>query len=108
MKLTKSSIDAARYQGKSETRSRYVLWDSVLRGFGLRVTPSEAKVFVLSYRAHGRKRLMTIGSYGALTLVEARAKARKHLVAIEDGEDPLETRQRLSKAGTVAGLRRLS
>lgn len=47
MKLTKTSIDAATYQGKSETRSRYVLWDSVLRGFGVRVTPSEAKIFVL-------------------------------------------------------------
>jgi integrase len=104
MKLTKTIIDTATYQGKSETRSRYVLWDSKLRGFGLRVTPSEAKIFVLSYRAHGRKRLMTIGNYGTLTPDEARRKARKHLVAIEDGEDPLETRRRLSKAGTVAEL----
>jgi integrase len=47
---------------------------------------------------------MTLGTYGVLTLGQARAMARKHLVAVEGGGDPLEARQRESKGQTVKDL----
>ena len=78
MKLTKRTIDSTVYQGTNN--ARYVLWDDEVPGFGCRIFPSGAKSFVLSYRAAGRKRMMTIGTYGVLTLDPAyldRHAARK-------------------------------
>jgi integrase len=102
-KLTKRAIDAATYQGAGN--GRFVLWDSEPPGFGLRVFPSGKKSFVLSYRIGGRKRLLTIGSYGALTLDQARTQARAELAKVEiGGADPLEQRQKAARGETVADL----
>lgn len=103
MKLTKRAIDAARYTGTGNARC--VLWDDELPGFGCRVFPSGAKSFVLSYRTAGRKRLMTIGTYGVLTLDQARTQARSHLASVEtDGADPLAERERARQGETMAAL----
>ena len=77
MRLTKKVIDAAKYKGGMDIR-----WDDQIAGFGVRVWPSGKKSFVVRYRnADGRKRYLTIGRYGVLTLPQARNEARKHLVA---------------------------
>ncbi len=102
MKLTKRSIDSFRYQG--DGASRDVRWDSAVPGFGLRIYPSGRKAFVLSYRVSGRKRMHTIGSYGAFTLDKAREKARKLLGGIADGIDPAEARHAARNAPTIAEL----
>jgi integrase len=102
MKLTKRVIDAAVYQGNGQ--SRHVLWDSEIPGLGVRLYPAGAKGFVLSYRVHGRKRLMVLGAYGVLTLDQARREARKLLVAVEAGGDPLNDRWKESKGQTVREL----
>jgi hypothetical protein len=102
MALTKRTIDGMRYTGRDGRRQ--VRWDDELPGFGVRVYPNGKKAFVLSYRVAGRKRLMTVGAYGVLTLDEARKDARKHLVAVDSGVDPLEARQREAKGETVSDL----
>ena len=102
MKLTKRSIDSFRYQG--DGHSRDVRWDGTVRGLGLRIYPSGRKAFVLSYRVNGRKRLFTVGTYGALTLDRARIKAQKLLGGLDDGSDPLEIRHAGRDAPTMAQL----
>ncbi len=99
MKLTKSAVERATYKGNGQ--SRCVLWDDALPGFGLRVYPSGRKSFVVFYRAGTRQRFMVLGRFGILTVQEARAKARKALVAVRDGEDPLEERQSAAQADSV-------
>jgi integrase len=102
-KLTKRVIDATSYEG--DGNSRHVLWDTEINGFGCRIYPSGRKSFVLSYRVNNRKRMMTVGSYGALTLEQARKRARAELAKVETGEaDPLEARQQAAKGETVADL----
>ena len=114
--LTKRTADAATYQGSG----RYVVWDSEVPGFGLRVYPSGRKAFVLSYRIHGRKRLLTLGAYGVLTVQQGRDAARKALGQVAGGHDPLESRKDFRRrrvtlrehaaewVETVGGVRRRS
>ncbi len=113
MNLTKSKIDAFRYEGrrienkKGQTRwTRDVRWDDKVPGFGLRITPSNRKSFVLSYRINGTKRLMTLGGYGTLTLDQARDKAILAKAKVLDDKDPLEVRRDARDAPTMADLER--
>ena len=113
MNLTKSKIDAFRYEGRKiknkngETRwTRNVRWDDKVPGFGLRITPNGRKSFVLSYRVNGSKHLITLGDYGTLTLEQARDKAILAKGKVLDGQDPLEARQDARDAPTMADLER--
>lgn len=86
--LTKRIVDASHPREK-----RYHVWDSELRGFGLRVEPSGIKTFLAKYRAEGGgrrapERRVTIGRYGTLTPEEARRQARKILGGAATGADP--------------------
>ena len=92
-KLTETIVASATCPvGKPDV----VLFDSVLPGFGLRVTAGGARTFVLQYKALGKRRRVTIGRYGELTLAQARRKAEALRGAIREGRDPaLERRERL-------------
>jgi integrase len=94
MKLTKRAVETATYTGQGNDRC--VVWDSELKGFGLRVYPTGKKAFVVSYRPRGemRKRLMTLGAFGVLTVEQARDMAKNELHSVRQGKDPLEERVR--------------
>jgi hypothetical protein len=104
LKLSKRAVDAA-----SPEAARYILWDSELSGFGLRVEPSGYKTFIARYRAGGGRtgvlRQTRFGRYGTVTLDEARTTARRLLGAAAGGADPLGERKRERQAGmTVAEI----
>ena len=103
MPITKRDIDRLAYDPAGQPRQ--VLWDSDPVGLGVRVFPTGAKSFVLMYRTRDtRKRLMTLGKYGVLTLHEARERAKRALVAARDGADPLEELQEARRGNTVKDL----
>ncbi len=107
--LTTAKIKAYRYSGDAERGTRDVRWDGgadgVVKGLGLRIYPSGKKSFVLSYRARGSKRLMVLGNFGAdLTLDQARTRARKYLVAVRDGTNPLEEKRAAGRGKTFGDL----
>lgn len=106
MHLTKRQTDAAKYKGADNARC--VLWDDDPRGLGLRIFPSGRKSWVLSYRVAGRKRMMALADYGVLTLDQARSRAKRELVSIENQSvDPLaEKRKRELEArtGTIEAM----
>jgi integrase len=102
MALKKRDVERLVYTAKN--RQRQVLWDDDLPGFGIRVYPNGKKAFLLSYRVAGRKRQMTIGPFGQYTVEEARRLAKRHLVAIDEGKDPLEARQKEAQGETVRDL----
>ncbi|NJL28964.1 MAG: site-specific integrase [Thermoanaerobaculia bacterium] len=113
MKLTKVVLDQACYEGSSRTSSsgrevfsRHVLWDDDVHGLGLRLFPSGKKSFVLLFRAGGHQHLMNLGTYGSLTLQQARAKAQQMLGGITiEGRNPLaEKKTARAKGITVAEL----
>jgi integrase len=103
MRLTKRVIDGAIYQGAEN--ARFVLWDTDPPGFGCRIYESGRKAFVLSYRSNGRKRMMTLGTYGTLTLEQARSQARAMLAKVETAAaDPLEERRQAAQGETLRDL----
>ncbi len=85
-----------------------IMWDSTVRGLGIKVFPSGQKSFVISYRVAGRKRLATLARCSEISLREARERAGKELAATRSGEtDLLERRRQIQEAPSVAeGLAR--
>ena len=81
-KLTKRVIDAIRPSARRE-----IHYDSELKGFGLKVTPTGAKTWCVEYRpgAGGRgvsKRRMVLGTTSTLTPDQARDAARAVLARV--------------------------
>jgi integrase len=103
-KLTKRIID--RF---APAARRFVVWDTKLAGFGVRIGPTGRKTFVVRYRAEGGgrtapQRLMSIGRYGVLTPDEARKAAKNVLGAVTKGDDPAGALMEARKQMTVAEL----
>jgi len=66
-----------------------IIFDTKIRGFGLKVAPSGRKTFIPKYtNPHGRQRKPTIGTYGDITLDQARKIASKWKARIVQGGDP--------------------
>jgi len=100
LKLTKQLVDSTNICEKD-----YILWDSQLPGFGLRVFSSGTKSYIIQYRnAAGRNRRMSLGKHGVLTVEEARKLARQQLAAVARGEDPSASRQEFMRSMSVTDL----
>ena len=86
----------------------HILWDSTVKGLGLRITPKGVKSYILNYRINGRLRRATIARTSEISLKIARERAGEQLVRIRAGEtDPLERKREAREAPTVGdGLRR--
>jgi integrase len=81
-----------------------IAYDSEVKGFGCRVTAAGAKSFVLNYRAGGRERRYTIGSFPDWSVVAARNEAAQLKREIDRGRDPMAEREHERQAPTVAEL----
>src|SRR6266446_6815879 len=77
---------------KAPSSGRLEIWDTLLPGFGLRVTDNDARTYFVMYRigfGTGRKqRRYRIGDARAMSLAEARHAARQALGKVERGVDP--------------------
>ena len=70
--------------------SRYAMPDPELRGHYIRVQPSGAKSFVAVASApKGKQAWVTIGPCDALSIIEARSKAREVLSRVRSGLPPV-------------------
>lgn len=89
------------------TSGNQITYDTDLKGFGIRVTASGAKAFILNYRIHGRERRVTIGSYPEWTAAAARKETEALKRRIDQGYDPMAKRREERLAPTVADLCRV-
>ncbi len=76
LKLTHHAVENAAPPEKG----RLEYWDNLVPGLALRVTDKRAKSWILMYRLHGKQGRLTIGSYPAYSLADARDEAREALV----------------------------
>ena len=85
-KLTKTVVDARKPSGSDQ-----IIWDSELRGFGVRVSPNGVRTYIVQYRTGGRgstTRRYKLGRHGALTVDQARNEAQRILGEVAQGKDP--------------------
>ena len=57
---------------------RYEVFDMLVPGLAIRVTPAGHKSFTLYYRHHGRMRRVGLGRYPDVLLADARTAATNH------------------------------
>ena len=103
-RLTKRTVDAA-----APRPGRYIVWDTELKGFALRVAESGTKTYILRYRPRGTgragpRRFMVLGRHGVITPDEARAQAKTILGAVAAGKDPAKERSQANSAMPIAQL----
>ncbi len=102
-RLTKDLVESLRPKD-----NRYLIWDTLVPGFGVRVNPSGKLTYILKYRLGGgrvaRQRWLTIGAHGAITADEARKLARTRSAEVVKGDDPGGERQAARRAPTVSDL----
>jgi integrase len=85
----KTKINLQAVKSAVRSKARYVLWDTEVRGFGLRVNSDGSKTYVLKYVMGDRQKWFSIGRHGSpWTPEQARGHAIKLLGRIEEGVDP--------------------
>jgi len=100
-KITKRSVDSAAPSPHGDS----FLWDSEVKGFGLRVKPSGVKSYVLKYRIGPGTKRITIGRHGSpWTPDEARLRALELLRALSRGHDPATDKAEARRALSVKDL----
>ena len=103
VRIGRRTVDAAEPEG-----AVYRLWDSELKGFGLKVSTKGLKTYFVWYRAgEGRaapRREYTIARHGEMTPDEARDEAAKVLSRVRLGQDPQANRHRARGEMDIAAL----
>ena len=90
--ITKQRVDALIPGPKDD-----FLWDTGVKGFGLKITPKGTRTYIYQYRMGGRGskvRRYTIGLHGAWTPDAARKEARKVAQMVDQGIDPSTEKQK--------------
>lgn len=87
MKVTASNLSKLPLPSNTSGDVQYA--DAECPGLYVRVRASGDRSFVLRWREGQFHRRIKVGKVGVLSLDEARKKARKLLVGIDDGKDPI-------------------
>lgn len=99
MRLSKRTVE-----GLTPAETDYLVFDDAVTGFAIRVFPSGRKTFLVQYRSGGRTRRVKIGSFGGVTVDEARIEARKITGSVARKENPAETIAIERRAPTMAAV----
>jgi integrase len=96
-----TALTDTRVKALKPKAARYLVSDG--GGLVLEVLTSGSKVWRYRYSLHGKQQPMTtIGDYPAISLSEARERARKYAKIVESGKSPVETAR--EDRGTVVRL----
>ena len=97
-KFSSKTLDGLKF-----TKSGQIdLWDSVLPGFAVRVGKN-TKTFFVGTRVNGKYRRITVGSYPAIGLADARKRAGEIINDAQRGVGP-ELRKKREKVGTFGAV----
>jgi integrase len=99
LRLTKRGIE--RLPAPDPSGKQALVWDADLKGFGVLVSgKTAAKTYIVQRKlAGGLTRRVTVGATNALTLDDARARARELIGEIYGGKDPKAERRAAARRG---------
>ena len=104
-KLQYRSLSKRTVDGLSVADKEVIFWDRELRGFGVRVYPSGAKVYLVQSRGPGGSKRIALGRHGVIPAGRARQRAALVIGRIKAGEEPeAAAAARASAGSTVAEL----
>jgi integrase len=96
--------DAGIQRLKPPASGQVDCFDQGYPGLALRMSYGGGKTFVFFYRLGGRLRRLTLGTYPAITLAEARESWRKARHDVQAGRDPARTRSAGNGATDFQGV----
>src|SRR5690606_13653642 len=101
--LTKKAIPGLRYDAGG--KSKQILYDKRLAGFGVRVYPAGRNAYVRGYGTRGSERMMTLGPATSGDDLEAMREHAQDLLRKlrTEGLDPMAERRK-AESGTVAAV----
>lgn len=99
-KLTDRFVKSA----KTDHRNSPIFMDDEVIGFGIQVRTTGRKSFTLDYTFDGRRRRLFIGDFPDWSTVAAREQAKQIKREVDQGIDPLATRDERRAAPTVKHL----
>lgn len=98
--LTVRAVEALK-----PTEKQRDIWDAVVPGLGVRVSPGGQRTYFIRYRHGGKHRRLVVGKHPHLALADARDKARELLARAHAGDDPATARRAArAKAPTFRDL----
>jgi integrase len=101
-KLTQPAIERL----KAPPSGRVEYWDNQLPGFGLRISETGRKTWVVMYRVRGKLVRETLGTVAVIPNVgDARIRARESLLKAQAGVNPVEQRRVVEQAANRIGER---
>ena len=98
-RLTETLVERLPVDGRDR-----LYMDTLLAGFGVRVTAVGTKLFIANARVNGKPKRVTVGRFPSMSVSEARKEARPVLDAMRAGKDPhveKEVRKQAAAAGEV-------
>jgi integrase len=102
IKLTQPAVE--KLKGPSSGRIEY--WDRQLPGFGLRISETGRKTWVVMYRVGGKLVRETLGTAATTpNVTDARTRARESLQKAQAGVNPVEERRVSERTAKLAGER---
>ncbi len=69
-----------------------IVFDDLVKGFGVRVTATGTKIFIAQRRVGGKSLRLSIGKFPETSVLKAREEARTLLSSMATGEDPRKTK----------------
>jgi integrase len=102
LKLTQPAVEKL----KAPPMGRIEYWDNQLPGFGLRISETGRKTWVVMYRVRGKLVRETLGTAAVIpNVADARSRARESLQKAQAGVNPVEERRGSERAAKVAAER---
>lgn len=96
MKLNKTNVEALPIPARGA--KIYGDWEDVPGGFGVRVTASGARSYVMNRRVNGVMKLVTLGRHGDVTATIAKTKAMEESLLMHQGTTSRERKKERKKA----------
>ena len=97
VKLTKASVAAIDV----DPARQVLVWDTEIRGFGLRVAPGGAKAYIMQRRVGPTTRRITIGRADDMSAEAARKRATILAAEFAGGSDPVKTKRAAAQRATT-------